>query len=120
MKRRSILALALTLALVLGLGAVSSAAQIQPYANAVKPQLVFSGTTANCYVKVYQPGADIRVTLSLRYGGTRCGTWYGSGTSSVVIDQAKEVTAGYTYTLTVSGTINGEPFGPTSVTAYCG
>ncbi len=65
-------------------------------------------------------GDEISVTLSLRYGGTRCGTWYGSGTSVVAIEKTKEVTAGYTYTLTVSGTINGEPFGPTSVTAYCG
>lgn len=120
MKKRTALALALALVFALSLNAFSDAAQVQPYSRSFVPQLSFKGTTASCYVNVYSPGDEISVTLSLRYGGTHCGTWYGSGTSLVVIDKTKEVTAGYTYTLTVSGTINGESFGPTSVTAYCG
>lgn len=116
MKRRITVIISLVLVAILSLTAISSAAQ--PYSNNT-PRLMFNGTTANCYVEVTSFGDDISVTLTLRYGGTRCATWYANGTSTVIINEAKEVTPGHTYTLTVSGTINGKPFEMGSVTAVC-
>ncbi len=119
MKKRTALVIALALVFALSLNTFSSAAQIQPYSVNIRPELSFDETTATCFVKVYSPSDEIHLTLTLRYGGTRCATWYANGTSSVTIRETKEVTKGYTYTLTVSGTINGEPIEMGSVTAVC-
>ena len=119
MKKRTALVIALALVFALSLNTFSDATQIQPYSRSFMPRLSFEGTTASCYVNAYSHGDEISLTLTLRYGGTRCATWYANGTSSVIIAETKEVTKGYTYTLTVSGTINGDPIEIRSVTAVC-
>lgn len=119
MKKRTILVIALVLAFALSLSAVSNATQIQPYANPFRPTLDFDGTTAKCFIRVYKPEAEISVTLTLRYGGTHCATWYGKGTSSVIVDQIKEVATGHTYTLTAYITVDGVALDPSSVTGTC-
>lgn len=96
-----------------------SAAAAQPRTNDCTPILSFSGTTATCYVSITALGKPITATLELWHGSTRMAKWTDSATSRLIIDEDCSVTKGETYTLKVSGTIDGEPFSSTPVTDTC-
>lgn len=85
----------------------------------INPKLTFTGTTANCYVSVFDYGKSIDVTLELWHGGTKVDSWSKSGTTSVWINENCNVTSGYTYTLIVTGTIGGASINCTPVTKTC-
>ena len=85
----------------------------------VTPTLSFSGTTATCMVNIYKYGKTISATLELWRGSTRIATWSDTATSHLLISETKTVVSGQTYTLKVSGTIDGVPFTGTSVTKTC-
>ena len=83
------------------------------------PILSFDGTTANCSVSITAIGKPITATLELWHGSTRVAQWSDSATSRLIIDEDCTVTKGQTYTLKVSGTINGVSFTGTPVTGTC-
>lgn len=83
------------------------------------PNLTFSGTTANCSVKIKQTGKTISATLDLWYGSICVASWHDTDISQLVISETIGVGHGKTYTLTVYGTIDGVPFSGGSVTKTC-
>lgn len=116
MKRRVVSALivsAVLFSLVMTVLAANSRATV------CTPELTFNGTTASCYVSITDFGKSITATLELWQGSTRVAQWSGSGTSRLIISETKAVTKGKTYTLKVSGTINGEAFTGASISATC-
>ena len=89
---------------------VATAAAAQARAANYTPVLSFDGTTANCYFSVTALGKPITATLELWHGSTRVAKWSDSATSRLIIDEDCTVTKGQTYTLKVSGTIDGASF----------
>lgn len=98
---------------------VATAAAAEPREAQYVPSLSFDGTTANCYFSVTALGKPITATLELWQGSTRVAKWSDSATSRLIIDEDCTVTKGQTYTLKVSGTINGVSFTGTAVTGTC-
>ena len=84
-----------------------------------RPGLTISGTTAYCVGK-YNSGNQsdtISMTLTLKLGTTTIDSWSASGTGSAVISETCTVQKGKTYTLVLSGTVNGVKQPDVSVTA---
>ena len=73
------------------------------------PELTFSGTTANCSVRVVgnSTADDIDVVIKLWRGTTCLETWTASGYGYVFWSDTATVTRNRTYKLTVDVTING-------------
>ena len=107
------------LALAFASSLVISAAAVETRATKYMPALIFNGTTATCSFSATEIGKSITATLELWRGNTRIASWSDSATSFLVIGEEIDVTAGQTYTLKVSGTIDGEAFTGTPVTATC-
>lgn len=116
MKRR-ILSFAAVLVLMAAMCA--SAFAVEPRIPRISPKLEFSGTTANCEVVIISSGDDIDATLELWRGSTLVDSWSSEGTSYVSISGKCNVTKGVTYTLTVSGTIGGEPIDYDGIKRTC-
>ena len=89
-------------------------------AQKITPSLSFSGTTANCAVSISGSGKSMVATMSLWDGSVCIESWPGSGTSLVLISGSCAVESGKTYTLKVSGTIDGISFSATPVSQKCG
>lgn len=106
----------MVLALLICLSAPTLAAMM---GKKVTPSLSFSGNRAYCSVSVTEMGKDIILTLKLYHNGTVVGMWTDSGTSSVSVSGDTPVGSGYSYTLEVSGWINGVAIDGGSVTATC-
>lgn len=85
----------------------------------IRPQLLFDGATAECYVYVRSPGDRIDATMELWEGNTLLDSWYGSGSSILTIKGSHRVTSGRTYTVEVHGTVGGEFFEGVPVMATC-
>ena len=85
----------------------------------VQPSLSFSGNRAYCSAYVSSSGQSIILTLKLYHNGTIVGMWTDSGTSYVSVSGDTPVGSGYSYTLEVSGWINGVAIDGGSVTATC-
>lgn len=81
--------------------------------------LSFSGTTANCYGSVVDLDKSIVATMTLSCGGTTVASWSGSGTSVVDLSGSCTVTKGKTYSLVISGTVNGVAFSTTPIVKTC-
>ena len=77
------------------------------------PTLTFDGATANRSVSITALGKPITATLELWQGSTRVASWSDSATSRLIIDEDYSVDKGKTYTLKVSGTIDGKPLAET-------
>lgn len=107
MKNMSKKIMSLVTALILMSAMCASAFAVEPRANRISPSLEFDGTTANCKVVIISSGDDIDATLELWNGNTLVDSWLGEGTSYVSISGKCSVTKGVTYTLKVSGTIDG-------------
>lgn len=115
MKKR--IASILLVAALLSSLTIASAAEARVFDYA--PILSFDGSTANCCVSILAAGKPITATLELWHGSVRIATWSDSATSLLVIDENQSVTNGQTYTLKVSGTIDGVPFTGIPVTKTC-
>lgn len=115
--KRSLVATMLVLAIVLGLSASVSAAE--PRISTIAPTLTFEGTTAQCKVSITGIGKQINATLELWQGNILIDSWTGTATTRLIISETCEVDKGKTYTLKVSGTIGGESFIGTPVSAKC-
>jgi len=85
----------------------------------ISPSLSFSGTTANCSVRIIEAGKQIDVNLELWNGNTLIDSWPGSGSSYVIISGSCGVDSGKTYSLKVSGTIGNSIVNETLVTKTC-
>jgi hypothetical protein len=85
----------------------------------VTPTLTFSGTTAHCSVSIIEIGKNIEATLELWQGTTLVDSWSSSATSYLVISKNHSAISGLSYTLKVSGTIDGVPFLGNSVVKVC-
>lgn len=90
----------------------------EPRAVSARPSLSFSGTTATCKVYIASSG-HINATLSLWQGNTLVDEWSDSGDSILSINGTCNVSKGKTYTLTVTGTADGETISG-SISKYCG
>ncbi|MDO4812839.1 MAG: hypothetical protein Q3995_04890 [Eubacteriales bacterium] len=88
-------------------------------ATQVRPTLSFSGTKATCEVTVVDSGKSIDATMELWCGSTLVDSWSGSSSSLLTLTGDHDVVSGCTYTLTVSGTVNGVAFTGTPVSKTC-
>ena len=84
-----------------------------------RPYLSFSGTTAYCEGMVRSTGDEISITLTLFHGNTPINSWTENGTNSVQISEQVKVIKNETYTLELSGEINGVAFDSLSVSGTC-
>lgn len=87
-------------------------------AKQVSPSLSFSGKTATCQVIISGYGI-IDATMELWHGKTLVASWSASAFSSLLLLEEHSVISGYTYTLSVSGTIDGVPFTGSQVSKTC-
>lgn len=91
----------------------------EPRLAVPEPSLEFSGATAICEFRIADTGQSIRVTMELWNGDTLVDSWTKTGTSTVTMSETCAVNRLRNYTLQVSGTSGGVPFGPVSVTKRC-
>lgn len=97
---------------------MSLAANAALQATQVRPTLTFSGTTANCKAVISGVGT-IDATMELWYGSTLIDSWSDSDSTCLTLTGLHSVVSGRTYTLTVSGTVNGVAFTGTPVSRTC-
>ena len=124
---KKMISLALVLTLILAMVPAAYAADLDTPIDDDIPlpitiasgSLTFSGTTANCSGTVTNPDKYIVATMTLSHGGTVVGSGYGEGTSYVVLNGSCTVTKGWSYTLVISGTVDGTPFSTTPITKTC-
>lgn len=114
--KKHFLVLSMALILVICLS-VSSFAAIK--VNSIEPSLSFSGTTANCGLKIYSSGNYIDATITLYYGSTVVDSWSKTGNSYIKISDSTAVISGRTYTLEVTGTIGGVAITCNPITKTC-
>lgn len=80
------------------------------------PTLTATGSTASCKAQIRALGSSIDATLELYQGSTLINSWHKTGTSYVSFNETEPFTSGLSYTLTLSGTVDGVAFTPVSVT----
>lgn len=115
MKKRMI---PLALALVMLLALCANAAEPRG-THVPAPTLSFSGTTANCSITISSPGAEINATLTLWNGSRVVDSWSGTATSLLHISGSCLVSEGTTYTLKVTGMVDGVPIQGIPVSGRC-
>ena len=98
---------------------ISTAANAATRATLVTPSLNFTGTTAYCRVSITEIGKNIDANLELWNGETLVGSWSGTAASYLVITGNRSVISGQTYTLEVTGTMDGISFTGVPVTKTC-
>lgn len=81
-----------------------------------RPTLTITGSQASCSVTIRATGKTIDATLELWQGSSLIASWTDCNTGVLTLSGTASVVSGLTYTLTVSGTINGVEFTPCSVT----
>ena len=106
--KKKLLAILTLSALVLAMTISAFAAERR--APSISVRLAFDGTTAECTAIITSVGDEIDATMQLKRGSTVLKTWTGDGTNVVNLYGEHGVTKGVTYTLVVSGTIDGVPF----------
>lgn len=84
--------------------------------NPAQPTVSINGNKAKCSARLNSPGAIINATLELKQGSTVIASWSDTGIGYLLLSGTANVTPGVTYTLTVSGTVNGVAFTPASIT----
>lgn len=95
----------------------ANAAEIKPVR--ITPNLSFSGTTAHCSAKLTDIDKEITLILSLWQGNAFIKSWSSSGKDSVQINAYQSVTKGKTYTLRLSGLVDGKSISAVSVSGTC-
>lgn len=123
---KKLLSIALILALIFAaIPAVYAADETTPADDPIISEIVasgglsFSGTTAYCSGSVSDLDRSISATMTLSHNGSTVGSWSGSGTSFVDLYGTCTVVKGQSYTLVISGTVNGTPFSTTPITKTC-
>lgn len=93
----------------------------EPRASTAAPSLSFDGTTAICAFRAVGDllTDELEATISLYRGNTRIAYWTAEGDGYIFFSQTKTVTSGYTYTMKVSLTINGEALPVPDVSGTC-
>ena len=98
------------LAIVLILSVPLSVQAAEPRVTTVYPTITLSGTTATC--KVVAMGNDtseyFEATIRLYRAGNLIATWYEDGYGYINWTKTRNVPQGYTYTLTVDLTVDGD------------
>ena len=101
--------IALLLAVVLVLSMPLSVQAAEPRAISVFPEISVKGTTATC--KVIAMGNNtseyLEATIRLYRAGNLIATWYEDGYGYINWTKTRNVPQGYTYTLTVDVSVNG-------------
>ena len=112
--------LAFLLAVIL-LFSVPMTVSATTYMLTIRPQLSFTGTTANCAVTVVgnTTSEHIEVEMKLMHGSTCIDSWYTDGYGYVVMKEYASVTKGQTYELVVAVTVDGVSRTPVSVDHTC-
>ena len=87
-------------------------------ANSTSVYLSFSGTNANCNSSVRGRGT-INATMELWQGTTLVASWSCSGTGYVAFHETATAISGKSYSLKLSGTINGTSFNATPSNGTC-
>lgn len=113
MKNKRLLLLLFVFAMVMSLTANAAIQFAQ-----TRSTLTFSGTTATCKAVISGVGT-IDATMELWYGSTLVDSWSDTATNRLTLTGTHTVVSGRTYTLTVSGTVNGVAFTGTPVTKTC-
>ena len=87
----------------------------------IVPNLSFSGTTANCTVRVVADSFshEIEATIKLWQGSTCVATWEEEGKGILSFSDTATVTKGKTYTLTVDAIVNDVAQPQASTSAKC-
>lgn len=85
----------------------------------VSSSLNFNGTTAVCSATITEPNKNIVATMTLKHGSSVVGSWSGSGKSVVNLYGTCQVVKGQTYTLVISGTVDGTSFSSTPYSKTC-
>lgn len=110
--------LIVVMVLVLLLGTNSFAACLPKNSDKAKvqyPTVSISNGVATCKSRLVFAGKTIAATLTLTQGSTVIDSWSGTGTGYLILSGNANVSSGVTYTLTVSGTIDGVAFTPASI-----
>lgn len=94
---------------------------VESRTTSAKPDLSFTGTTANCSVICRgQSGSDtIDVTLTLYQGSTYVDSWSDSGTGRVALSGSCKAVSGKSYKLVVNYSVNGVSRPSISTTGTC-
>ncbi len=118
--RKQVLALAMVLAMLMGVAAQATGPMKIPRAT---PSISFNsnGTQATCTINVYgsNDSAKLNATMTLWRGSTRLNAWSAQGTGQLRITKKVAVISGHTYKLTVDYTINGVKQPQQSTTRTC-
>ena len=112
--------MAIFLAVLLVISATMTMA-VDTYALTIRPQLSFSGTTANCGVTVVggTMSDHVEVEMKLMHGSTCVATWSADSYGYVVMKETTGVTKGQTYELVVAVTVNGVSKTPVTHSGTC-
>lgn len=113
---KRIIPIVLAIVLVLGSSAFAAVQQPNEVTNVGTPSLKVIGTTAVCECRISFGGQAIDATMELYQGSTLVASWSDTGTGSVYFYETETIVHGLTYTLTVSGTVDGISFTPRSIT----
>lgn len=115
--RRRICVLIALLVLVLTIGVQA----VEPRTSDVRPNLSFTGTTANCSVicRGDESNDTVNATLTLYKGTTYVDSWSDSGTGRVTLRGSCKVESGQSYKLVVRYSVNGKSMPSASTTARC-
>ena len=106
--------MSLFLALVLLLTSVFAipASAAEPRMTTAIPGLSVNGTTATCSLRAAGNSTSdyLEATIRLYRGSTKIATWYADGYGYLGFSESTTVATGYTYTMKVEMTVNGESF----------
>ena len=115
-KSLKILSVVIALLLVFSVSAFADQSFSDETRGTGVPTITVFGNTAKCKAVITFYGKYIEADLELWQGTTLVGSWSNSGTGSVTVSGNATIVHGLTYTLTVSGTADGLPFTPQSIT----
>ena len=102
--------IAFVLAIVLVLSMPLSVQAVQPRMISVVPGISLKGTTVTCNVTAAADNMSeyLEATIRLYRAGNLIATWYEDGYGYIDWTKTRNVPQGYTYTLTVDLTVDGD------------
>ncbi len=116
MKKKGFL-VGFTVLLIFAMSIHASAAEAR--LGTTRPTLTFKGTTTYCSVTITAADKEIDATLELWRGDTLVDSWAGDGTTMVNISGQCKAAKGVTYTLVVTGTVDGKEIPTMPTTKTC-
>ena len=102
--------IAFILAIVLVLSVPLPVKAAEPRAITVYPTITLDGTTATCKLRAIADNTSeyLEATIRLYRAGNLIATWYEDGYGYINWTKTRNVPQGYTYTLTVDLTVDGD------------